>query len=193
MVDMNKFYENTIKDTPNELTREFINLKVSPETAIDLGCGAGRDTVFLIKNGWNVIGIDRKDTSKIISSQLTNEELNQFTFSLQNFETIEIPKTNLIIANFSLPFCSGEYFYGLWNKIKDAIVKDGYFVGNLFGTNDSWCNIKENMTFLRKVEIVELFINFNIIMFNEIEEDGKTAMGENKHWHLFNIIARKWQ
>jgi hypothetical protein len=27
--------------------------------------------------------------------------------------------------------------------------------------------------------------------FDEIEENGKTALGEPKHWHVFHIVARK--
>lgn len=69
---------------------------------------------------------------------------------------------------------------------------DGYFVGNFFGKNDSWANIKDQMTFLSKEEVINLFNGtFEIIEFNEIEKDGKTGLGKMKHWHIYNIIARK--
>lgn len=70
--------------------------------------------------------------------------------------------------------------------------KDGYFVGNFFGLNDSWSKIKEQMVFLSKEEVLELFNNsFEILEFNEIEKDGITALGKMKHWHIYNVIARK--
>ena len=69
---------------------------------------------------------------------------------------------------------------------------DGYFVGNFFGLNDSWANIKEKMVFLSKKQVIELFNNsFEIIEFNEVEKDGKTGLGKIKHWHTYNIIAKK--
>lgn len=40
---------------------------IKPKNAVDLGCGAGRDTIYLIKNGWNVLAIDRENTKEIIS------------------------------------------------------------------------------------------------------------------------------
>lgn len=69
---------------------------------------------------------------------------------------------------------------------------DGYLVGNFFGLNDSWAKVKEQMIFLSKEEIFSLFENsFEIIEFNEVEKDGKTALGKIKHWHTYNIIAKK--
>jgi tellurite methyltransferase len=32
---------------------------------------------------------------------------------------------------------------------------------------------------------------FQLERFDEIEEDGKTAIGEPKYWHVFHIVARK--
>lgn len=60
-----------------------------------------------------------------------------------------------------------------------------------FGTKDSWVEIKPKMVFLSKTEVLELFKNFDIIHFKEIEEDKKTALGVMKHWHIYDIIAKK--
>ena len=73
-----------------------------------------------------------------------------------------------------------------------ALQADGYFVGNFFGVKDSWANIKEKMVFLEKEQVLELFKNsFNIIEFNEVEKDGKTGLGKMKHWHIYEVIAKK--
>lgn len=69
---------------------------------------------------------------------------------------------------------------------------DGYFVGNFFGPNDSWAKIKKQMVFLSKEQVSDLFKeSFEIIQFYEIEKDGKTGLGKMKHWHIYNIIAKK--
>lgn len=48
------------------------------------------------------------------------------------------------------------------------------------------------MVFLSKQQVIELFKDsFEIIELNEIEKDGKTGLGKMKHWHIFNVIARK--
>lgn len=64
-------------------------------------------------------------------------------------------------------------------------------MGNFFGTRDSWGNIKEKMVFLTKDQVLGLLEQFEIIKFEEIEKDGKTGLGKIKHWHIFEIIAKK--
>lgn len=65
-------------------------------------------------------------------------------------------------------------------------------MGNFFGPNDSWAKIKEQMIFLSKEKVLDLFKNsFEVVQFSEIEKDGKTGLGKMKHWHIYNIIAKK--
>lgn len=65
-------------------------------------------------------------------------------------------------------------------------------MGNFFGLNDSWAKIKEQMVFLTKEQVLALFKDsFKIIHFNELEKNGKTGLEEMKHWHIYNVIAKK--
>lgn len=132
MGNIKKFYENTENAGAHPNVIKFVNMKVKPTNAIDLGCGAGRDTVFLIKNGWDVLAVDRENTSDIILSKLEESEKEKFRFSVQEFENINLEKTNLLTAHFSIPFCDKERFPGLWSKIVDSILPEGYFVRKFF-------------------------------------------------------------
>ena len=114
------------------MVKKFIDMNINPENAIDLGCGAGRDTVYLLKNGWKVLSIDREDTREIISSKLDDEEIKRFRFVRQDFENIELEKNNLLVANFSIPFCQKDYFNEFWNKITDSILANRILCGKLF-------------------------------------------------------------
>ena len=127
MNNIEKYYSNTKNAKPNYTVKRFIELKIKPGNAIEIGCGAGRDTVYLIKNGWNVLSIDREDTKEIISSKLDNEEIKRFRFNKQNFENIELEKNNLLVANFSIPFCNKTCFNEFWNKITNSILKERVF------------------------------------------------------------------
>lgn len=189
--NIEKYYDNTENEMPNYTVKKFIELNVEPGNAVELGCGAGRDTVYLIRNGWNVLAIDREDVETRIVSKLLVEELEQFEFFKQRFEAIKLENSNLVVANFSLPFCNKNNFKELWAKINHSILKDGYFVGNFLGDKDEWKIAKEKMTFLTKDQVMELFRNFEIVEFKEVEKDGLTGLGKMKHWHIFNVIAKK--
>ena len=76
-------------------------------------------------------------------------------------------------------------------KLQIVSIQVGYFVGNFFGLKDSWFSIKKDMTFLSKEQVIDLFNDFEIIDFKEDERDGKTGLGKIKHWHIFDIIAKK--
>lgn len=115
------YYENTKNALPHDNVKKVIEIENKKGNAIDLGCGAGRDTIFLIKNNWNVIAIDREDTRSIIESRLNTEELQRFQFICQDFENIQLDKNDLIVSNFSLPFCNKKYFNEFWNKIVNSI------------------------------------------------------------------------
>ena len=189
--NIEKYYDNTENEMPNYTVKKFIELNVEPGNAVELGCGAGRDTVYLIRNGWNVLAIDREDVETRIVSKLLVEELEQFEFFKQRFEAIKLENSNLVVANFSLPFCNKNDFKKLWAKINHSILKDGYFVGNFLGDKDEWKIAKEKMTFLTKDQVMELFRDFEIVEFKEVEKDGLTGLGKMKHWHIFNVIAKK--
>ena len=191
MKSIEKYYDNTTDAMPNYTVKKYIKLNVEPGNAVELGCGAGRDTVCLIKNNWNVLAIDREDVEERIAKRLNDEEREKFRFQKQDFESLELEKNNLIVANYCLPFCNKNNFKELWNKINNSILKDGYFVGNFFGNNDEWKSTKEEMTFLTKEQVIELFKDFEIIEFKEVEKDGTTGLGKMKHWHIFNVIAKK--
>lgn len=192
MNDMKKYYENTENALPHENVKEFIKIENKKGKAIDIGCGAGRDTIFLIKNNWNVLAIDKEDTKQIISNKLNDEEKKRFRFCRQEFEEIKLEKNDLTVANFSIPFCNKNNFNELWNKIIESILEDGHFVGNFFGLNDSWIDEKENMVFLSEEQVLKLFEeSFKIVKFKEIEKDAKTAFGKIKHWHIYEVIAKK--
>ena len=120
---MEKYYNNTENAQPNKTIIYFINkINPMPGNAIELGCGAGRDTKYLIKKGWNVLAIDREDVENRIKKRLKQEELDRFEFQRQDFENVVLPENNLLVANFSLPFCNKDKFNELWNKVEKSIL-----------------------------------------------------------------------
>lgn len=129
---MDKFYIATENSLANENVKHFINLSVKPEIAVDLGCGAGRDSIFLLKNGWTVISIDNENVEHFIKPKLSDTEKMRFRFIQGRFEEIQIEKNSLVVANNSLPFCHRLKFNELWEKIVNSINDERILCWNFF-------------------------------------------------------------
>lgn len=163
----------------------------SRPTAVDLGCGDGRDTVELLRRNWRVIAIDGEPEAIARLRQRSDINRTYLETRVQRFEELTLPPdVELINASFCLPFCSPEAFTELWGEIVTALRSGGRFCGHLLGNRDSW-TIYHDISYHTRSQIDQLLTPFNIELLDEEDHLGKTALGEEKHWHLYNIVARK--
>lgn len=186
MKDWTNYQNETYGDDVCKLLIEFLdNYKV--DNAIDLGCGSGNETVYMIKNGIKVLAIDRQLNQDFILNRLSDNEKKMISFKESSFEDVELPKTKLLTSFFSIPFCNPNNFDELWTKIYNSIEDNGYFVGQLFGDRDAW-NVVESINTFSIDKVKEYLKNYNIIKLEEIEYVRKS---DNKKWHFYDIIAQK--
>lgn len=186
MKDWTNYQNETYGDDVCKLLIEFLdNYKI--DNAIDLGCGSGNKTVYMIKNGIKVLAIDRQLNQDFILNRLSDNEKKMISFKESSFENVELPKTKLLTAFFSIPFCNPNNFDELWTKIYNSIEDNGYFVGQLFGDRDAW-NVVESINTFSIDKVKEYLKNYNIIKLEEIEYDRES---DNKKWHFYDIIAQK--
>jgi len=164
----------------------------TPTTAIDLGCGEGRDTQELLERGWQVLAIDGSQVG--IDQLLKRPGLAnhaRLTTRVSSFEELgDLPQVRLLNASFSIPFCIPEYFASFWTTMTTAIEPGGRFCGQLFGDRDSWATIPDR-SHQTRAEAKALFEGFDLEMFDEEERDKQDYQGTVKRWHVFHIVARK--
>lgn len=186
MKDWTNYQNETYGDNVCKLLIEFLdNYKI--DNAIDLGCGSGNETVYMIKNGIKVLAIDRQLNQDFILNRLSDNEKKMISFKESSFEDVELPKTKLLTSFFSIPFCNPNNFDELWTKIYNSIEDNGYFVGQLFGDRDAW-NVVESINTFSIDKVKEYLKNYNIIKLEEIEYVRES---DNKKWHFYDIIAQK--
>jgi SAM-dependent methyltransferase len=171
--------------------------------AIDLGCGTGRDTVELLRRGWRVLAIDAQEEAiqRLRQRVETLISSNRLETEVADFESARWTSADLVNASYSLPFCPPGSFAGLWERITLSLPQGGRFCGQLFGDHDEWASrpptfggewsLPPAMTFHSRAEMNELFRGYEIEQLTEIDEEGTTATGDTKHWHLFHVVARR--
>ncbi len=159
--------------------------------AVVLGCGDGRDTVELLRRGWRVLAIDGEQEAIARLLSRPNLNLERLETQVTRFEEVILPEqVDLVNASFALPFCPPEYFPGLWEKIVSSLGSGGRFCGQLFGDRDSWA-IYTSISHHTREQVEVLLQPFEVEVFEEEDHPGKTALGEQKHWHIYQIVARK--
>lgn len=158
--------------------------------AVDLGCGEGRDTAELLRRGWRVLAIDAEPDA--ITRLLSRPEAagDQLVTMVSSFEGAVWPEAALVNASYALPFCPSDAFPEVWERIVASLPPGGRFCGQLFGDRDEWAS-DPTLTTLAREDVEQLLEPFEAERLDEIEEDGQTALGAPKHWHLFHVVARK--
>lgn len=185
-----KYYESTKALKPSKfLVEAFGAFNPEPGKAIDLGCGAGRDTRYLLEKGFEVSAVDKDPSAEDYLKRLPHRDNLKFTCA--GFEDYDFDSYDLVNAHYALPFIQKEDFSTVMKKILESIKPEGLFVGQLFGVKDEWNTSDAKMTFCERVDVETLFRNFKHLDIREMNEEGTIASGASKHWHVFNIIAQK--
>jgi SAM-dependent methyltransferase len=161
----------------------------APGLAVDLGAGTGRDTAELIRRGWRVIAIDREREAIERLRLLVGADTPRLETRIARFEEAEWPSCDLVNASFSLPLCTPAAFPALWTRIVRSLRRGGRFCGQFYGVRDEWAG--GGLVTLTRTEVDRLLASFEVELLEEWEDDGTTALGSPKHWHLFHVVARK--
>ena len=167
------------------LCREVLELAGvgSGRTAVDLGCGAGRETIALLDAGWRVHAIDG------ILPAFADVDRERLTVEAAHFaELTVLPTADLVYAGYSLPYQPPDQFHRLWKLIRASLQPGGWIAANIFGERDAWAGAA-GMTFLRSAEVRGLFDGMEIVRWSETDEEGPAYSGP-KHWHVFDVVAR---
>lgn len=186
-----EYAEKTIDTPPRPLLVEAEKAITTKHAALDLGAGGLHDSRYLLDQGFeHVTAVDSSPNAQDTADTLPAD---RFSYLISSFEDLDLPEAayDLINAQYSLPFITRAKFAPTFEKIKQALAPGGIFAGQFFGTRDSWNSPETTMTFLKREEIDELLKDIEVLKLEEEDRDGVTIKGSAKHWHLFNVLARK--
>lgn len=159
-----------------------------PGVAVELGCGIGHGLLFLLEKGYEVYGVDtsayalgllRERLPVGASAHLIEADMASWT----------VPEADVVVAGFSLFFLSQEKLDSFMPKVIEAITPGGLFAGQFLGKNDEWAS--GGHALMDPETLRQMFQDFELIHFDEVEREGETALKKAKYWHVFHVVARK--
>jgi tellurite methyltransferase len=182
------YYEQNEGREPRELLIDVLGSYDRPGRAIDLGCGAGIDTLAMLSRGWRVFATDaEREAIDRLRARVPGELAERLETRVSPMEEVELPPADLLFASFSLFFCDPARFPDVWRRIGAALTDGGRFVGELLGNRDTWAP-EADMSSFAESQARTLFDGWTIERFDEEEEDGEACSGP-KHWHVFHVVA----
>ena len=165
--------------------------QVHPRFAVDLGCGAGRDTRELLNAGWRVLAIDRENAAiAAVEAAIPSQMRAALETRVADLAVVKVPSCDLVNASLSLPFLPTDAFWETWQRILAALPVSGRFAAMLFGDHDELAT-DPSMTCPPPAEIRASLGPFDIEHWTDREEDSQTALGEPHHFHLVELVARR--
>lgn len=102
---------------------------------LDLGCGIGADTLYLIERGYKVLSCDfSKEALKSIKYNIPNSK-TEYLNMLEKFP-IQDNTYSLIVADLSLHYFDSETTIHIMNEIKRILKYNGILLARVASVND---------------------------------------------------------
>lgn len=192
-----QYYEGTADRAIREDLRCAVDLVGDPGVAIDCGCGAGADIVFLLDRGFTVHAFDvEPDAISRCHARFGGDPRVQL--SLASFSTFEYPSASLVTADASLFFCPPAEFDRAWCRISTALIPGGIFSGSFLGPKDTMAQpgyrkdaLWPDVLVVTEETLRPRFAAFDVERWTEHQVSGKEADGSPHDWHIFSVVAKK--
>lgn len=194
--EISDYFEATEHRKTRDDLVNAVKLVSNPKVAIDCGCGSGSDIAFLRSEGFQVHAFDVEEEA-INRCQKRYIKDDGVTLTLASFDTYVYPTASLVVADSSLFFCNENLFGTVWNKIANALISDGVFVGSFLGPEDTMAgpdykrsDYWPDVMVVGEKQIKLLFEGFKINSFTEHRSSGHATDGKPHQWHIFSVIAQ---
>lgn len=170
--------------------------------ALDVGCGPGREALFLARAGYEVVAFDpypemlertralfaqEPDGAALIERvALEHATLEQFA------QRLDPASFDLVHAGFVLPFVLPQRFDACFESLVRGMRQGAIFCGQFFGRDDEFIRSAAagTMSCHDRADLERLFQPFEMLDIEEVNRQGRVGRGREKWWHVFHVTAR---
>ena len=168
---------------------------VKPGKTLDLGCGNGRNSLYLAANGFDVTAWDKNANSiDNIESIKAKEGITNLQTAIQDLNTLRFDgEYDFILSTVVLMFLQAETIPGLIDNMQRCTKPGGYnLIVAAMDTEDYPCNVGFPFAF-KTGELSGYYAGWEQLKYNEdVGELHRTdAQGNRINLRFATLLARK--
>ena len=141
---------------------------VKPCKALDLGCGQGRNALFLVQHGFDVTAVDQNELSLEILQSIVEQEDLEMPVGLYDINSASIGQTyDFIVSTVVLMFLQADRIPAIIQNMQEQISIGGYnLIVCAMDTEDYPCSVNFPFTF-KEGELANYYKDWELIKYNE--------------------------
>ena len=141
---------------------------VRPGRALDLGCGQGRNALFLAKQGFEVTAVDQNELALEILRSIVEQEDLDLPVGTYDINSASLTQTyDLIVSTVVLMFLQAERIPDIIRNMQEHTALGGYnLIVCAMDTEDFPCSVPFPFTF-KEGELAEYYKDWELVKYNE--------------------------
>lgn len=165
-----------------------------PAKVLDLGCGRGRNTLFLAQQGFSLTAVDHNQESLSFLKQIAEKEKLAINTEIYDINTATISDTyDFILSTVVLMFLQPNRINAIIKNMQQQTNLNGYnLIVAAMSTKDVPCPVAFPFTFSEN-QLKEYYQNWEIIKYNEnLGELHRTdSQGNRIKLKFATLLAKK--
>ena len=141
---------------------------VQPCKALDLGCGQGRNALFLAQHGFDVTAVDQNELSLEILQSIVEQEDLELPVGLYDINSASIGQTyDFIVSTVVLMFLQADRIPAIIKNMQEQTSIGGYnLIVCAMDTEDYPCSVNFAFTF-KEGELANYYQDWELVKYNE--------------------------
>lgn len=141
---------------------------LSPGKALDLGCGQGRNALFLAQHGFEVTAVDQNELALEILQSIVEQEDLEMTVGLYDINSANLRQSyDLIVSTVVLMFLQADRIPAIIRNMQDQTNLGGYnLIVCAMDTEDYPCQVPFSFTF-KEGELADYYKDWELVKYNE--------------------------
>ena len=158
-----KYNSNPVHSEVLEATESL-----SPGKALDLGCGQGRNALFLAQHGFEVTAVDQNELALEILQSIVEQEDLEMTVGLYDINSANLKQSyDLIVSTVVLMFLQADRIPAIIRNMQDQTNPGGYnLIVCAMDTEDYPCQVPFSFTF-KEGELADYYKDWELVKYNE--------------------------